>query len=554
VTSGSDWLTVTLPTSYSSMVVVASANYDNSSAPAAVRIRNAAGNSFDVRVENVNTGAALSGIPVHYVVVEEGVYTEADDGVKMEAVKFTSTVTDDNNSWVGESRSYANSYTNPVVIGQVMSANDADFSIFWARGASRTAPPDSSTLYVGKHVAEDPDNTRADETIGYIVIEAGNGAIGDTGYAAGLGADTIKGVGDGPPYTYAISGMETADVAVVSQAAMDGNNGGWAVLYGPDPVSSGALKLAIDEDQLADSERNHTTEQVAYLVFGDLIPSSPDPYLEKGVVTDVSNTAWTTVPLAHTYNSMVVVAAVNYDNSQPPMVVRIQNADGNSFDVRVQRVDGSTDALTNVSVHFLAVEEGVYNTADHGVKMEAVKYISTVTDSDGSWAGEDRGYSNSYTNPVVLGQVMTSNDADWSVFWARGSSSTNPPDSSTLRTGKHVAEDPDTTRADETIGYIVIEAGSGSISGIAYTAALGADSVKGITNGPPFSYTLSDLNSASAAIISSAGMDGGNGGWPVLYGATPVTSSTLNLAIDEDQLNDSERSHITEQVAYIVFE
>jgi hypothetical protein len=186
--------------------------------------------------------------------------------------------------------------------------------------------------------------------------------------------------------------------------------------------------------------------------------------------------------------------------------------------------------------------------------MEAVKYTSTVTDSDSSWVGEPRGYSNSYTNPVVLGQVMTNNDPDWSVFWARGSSATNPPDSSTLRTGKHVAEDPDTTRADETIGYIVIEAGSGSISGVSYTAALGADSVKGITNGPPFSYSLSGLSSASAAIISSAAMDGGNGGWPVLYGATPVTAGTLNLAIDEDQLYDSERGHITEQVAYIVFE
>jgi hypothetical protein len=547
------WTTVTLPDSYSSMVVIASPNYDSSSAPAAVRIKNAAGNSFDVMVQNVNTGAAISGVPVHYLVVEEGVYNENDDGVKMEAVKFTSTVTDDNNSWVGEERSYANSYTNPVVIGQVMTANDPDFSTFWARGASRTAPPDSSTLYVGKQVAEDTDNTRADEVIGYLVIEAGNGTIGEQGYAAGLGTDSVRGVGDTPPYSYGISGLQNASTAIVSQAAMDGNNGGWAVLYGSDPVSAGTLQLAIDEDQIGDSERNHTTEQVAYIVFGDLITSS-DPYLQEGVVSGVTNTAWTQVTLDHTYNAMVVVASPNYDNSQPPMVVRIQNADGNSFDVRVQRVDGSTDALTNVSVHFLVVEEGVYNTADHGVKMEAVKYTSTVTDSDSSWVGEPRGYSNSYTNPVVLGQVMTNNDADWSVFWARGSSATNPPDSSTLRTGKHVAEDPDTTRADETIGYIVIEAGSGSISGIAYTAALGADSVKGITNGPPFSYSLSGLSSASAAIISSAAMDGGNGGWPVLYGATPVTADTLNLAIDEDQINDSERSHITEQVAYIVFE
>jgi hypothetical protein len=48
-------------------------------------------------------------------------------------------------------------------------------------------------------------------------------------------------------------------------------------------------------------------------------------------------------------------------------------------------------------------------------------------------------------------------------------------------------------------------------------------------------------------------MDGGNGGWPILYGSTPVTSSNLMLAFDEDQERDSERSHTTEQVAYIIF-
>ena len=40
----------------------------------------------------------------------------------------------------------------------------------------------------------------------------------------------------------------------------------------------------------------------------------------------------------------------------------------------------------------------------------------------------------------------------------------------------------------------------------------------------------------------------------ILYGASPVSASTLSLAYDEDQAKDSERRHTTEQVAYIVFE
>jgi len=40
----------------------------------------------------------------------------------------------------------------------------------------------------------------------------------------------------------------------------------------------------------------------------------------------------------------------------------------------------------------------------------------------------------------------------------------------------------------------------------------------------------------------------------VLYGSEPATTTTIHLAIDEDQTWDTERQHITEQVACIVFD
>ena len=263
---GSTWQTVNLAHSYTSMVVVASPNYSSSTAPAVVRIQNAAGSSFEVRVDPAGN-TAVSNVTVHYMVVEEGVYTQAQDGVTMEAIKYTSTVTDENNSWIGEPRSYSNSYTNPVVVGQVMSYNDSNFSVFWNRGSSRNIPPSSTTLYVGKEVGEDLNVARANETIGYIVIEAGSGLIDGISYSAALGADSIRGVGNSPAYNYNISGLSSASVAIVTQAAMDGANGGWAILYGANPLSATTLSLAIEEDQISDSERKHTTEQIGYIVF-----------------------------------------------------------------------------------------------------------------------------------------------------------------------------------------------------------------------------------------------------------------------------------------------
>jgi hypothetical protein len=64
---------------------------------------------------------------------------------------------------------------------------------------------------------------------------------------------------------------------------------------------------------------------------------------------------------------------------------------------------------------------------------------------------------------------------------------------------------------------------------------------------------LSELSSATIGILTLAGMDGGNGGWAILYDANPVSGSSVSIAIDEDVAGDTERSHITEQVAYVVF-
>ena len=260
------------------------------------RVQNASGNSFDVKLDRADgqTGA-VTGIDVHYMVVEEGVYTLAEHGVKMEAVKFTSTRTDNNKSWVGESRSYQQSYTSPVVVGQVMSYNDPDWSVFWTRGSDKKAPPSSSTLYVGKHVGEDADKTRSNETIGYVVVESGMGMIGDIGFEAGLGTDSIKGVDDAPSYDYTLSGtLPSFSAAVASQAAMDGGNGGWAVLYGTDPASINDIHLAIDEDRMKDSERKHTTEQVAYIVFDPPAEaaSATSPTSLSPAAADLALLAW----------------------------------------------------------------------------------------------------------------------------------------------------------------------------------------------------------------------------------------------------------------------
>lgn len=109
------------------------------------------------------------------------------------------------------------------------------------------------------------------------------------------------------------------------------------------------------------------------------------------------------------------------------------------------------------------------------------------------------------------------------------------------------------TRLSETIGYIVAETATVTLNDIKVKLALGADSVRGTANNPPFNYALGDHY--DIGVVSQNGEDGGNGGWAVLYGSTPLTGNNIGLAIEEETFaGDTTRAHTHEQVSYWVFQ
>ena len=273
------------------------------------------------------------------------------------------------------------------------------------------------------------------------------------------------------------------------------------------------------------------------------------PKIWAGVVDNVG-TEWQTITLPLSYATMVVAATPVYTDSQKPAVVRIRNAGGNSFDVRVQNPSG--DDVSGYSVHYITVEAGVYSFLQDGIHLEAFIVDSDQADHAGDWSGQPVNYANDYAEPVVLGQVMSFNDSRWSVFWSRGLFPTSPP-GVFINIGNHVGEDDIIERSEEKVGYIILETSAGAVDGYFYEAFLGDDIVGGIENDAPFVYSHV-IEEPSVAILSSAGMDGVNGGWPVLWGDGELEMDQLRLAIDEDQIGDSERQHTTEQVAVLLLQ
>jgi len=255
-------------------VIVCSMYYTKSQNPLATRMRNVidGGNKFDIQI--VGTLTVNSTVDIHCVAIESGTYTSAKNGITIEAKRVLSTITNSKYQWEsGTSITFANTYTYPVVLGQVMTANDPAWSVFYARGSANSTaliPTDATNCVIGKQVGEDPNTVRANEQLGYIVIEAGTGNWGERKYEAIKGGADIYGFDNSPPYEYTLSGKVTANFGINSVNSVIGSDGGWSVFYGNQisAYQDNKIALAIDEDNIADAERYHGNgESVGVLLF-----------------------------------------------------------------------------------------------------------------------------------------------------------------------------------------------------------------------------------------------------------------------------------------------
>jgi len=272
---GYSWQTVNLSNSYSDAIIVCTNVLpDSEDNESVVRIDDISSNSFKVKIQQPQNSDPGYTTDAYCIISDEGNYTIP---FKYEAHKVVSDNTNGAtwpNDWSSSraeevTSDIVQSYTRPVVLGQVMSYNDSNFSVFWSFNCNnrKRRPYESvNKICVGKHVGQIREMMgHSSETLGYIVAEAGIYELKDFSMAVNYGNDSVKGVGDAPPYTYTLDKSYTD--GVITKEAEDGGQGGWAVLYGSTPFGT-SLDMAIDEETVAgDDTRRHTTEQVAYWVF-----------------------------------------------------------------------------------------------------------------------------------------------------------------------------------------------------------------------------------------------------------------------------------------------
>ena len=273
--------------------------------------------------------------------------------------------------------------------------------------------------------------------------------------------------------------------------------------------------------------------------------------MESLVVTGLGDT-WVTVPLTATFISAVPVCSQQMDlqTGMNNAVVRIRNIGPASFDIKLQSAAGQTQVMQARPVHCIVVEQGQWTLPD-GRKIEAQKFLSTVTANKKGWNVQSATYQHSYSvPPVVLGSVISFNDPKWSVFMAHGSTKTNRPTETVLKVAKLTGEDY-SARVDETLGIVVIESGYWTALGTALEAGRSGLVATGYmdTGVKTNNFSQVFVSAPQVLVVSQVGQVGADGSWAVLRDV-PLTN-LFRLAVDEDTFSDSERNHSSEAIDYM---
>ena len=259
--------------------------------------------------------------------------------------------------------------------------------------------------------------------------------------------------------------------------------------------------------------------------------------------------SFSTVALANTYDDPVVVTLLLESANTEPVTVRLDNVGASSFDLALQSPSGAS--LSTDTVYYMVVEEGDWTMPD-GTLIEAGTIDDGTVAYKNNWSGTTVSFASSFSAaPVVFHNVMTYNDSDWidSVIFSPGSR-TSPPTTSGFDVSLNGAEAV-TSHSTETIGWIAIEQGTGSIDGVDFEVDQTTDSVLGHDNGcNTFSFS-SAFAAAPLVLIDGQEQDGNDGSWGV---GCSLSASQVGMHAEEDQETDSERAHTTEVFGWAAFE
>jgi len=263
--------------------------------------------------------------------------------------------------------------------------------------------------------------------------------------------------------------------------------------------------------------------------------SGPElPCLEIGEVSVDHN--WKLVEFSESFHDPVVVARSLSCNEGDPAVVRIRNADASGFEIRVQEWDYLDGIHAEETLCYIVMERGTYILPD-GTMVEAERF-----ETDRTASFEEVAFSRTFqAAPVVITAISSYNEADAVTTRVRNISING------FELRMQEQELNSQTHDTETISYIAWEPSSGTMDDLTYEVKKTDDVVTDGLHTIVYNETFMNIPVFLADMQTTDGEDTASVRWQDkdFYG--------LDVKIVEEQSGDSETSHTTEVVGYMLF-
>lgn len=257
--------------------------------------------------------------------------------------------------------------------------------------------------------------------------------------------------------------------------------------------------------------------------------------VDDGVVADVT--------LRNSYSDPVVVAFINTRNGNHSVHVRVSDVAGDGFRIFMEEPSGGSHTAETVS--YIVMERGSHALADGRLVEAGSVDTDTVHVGGDDYAGDAVVFAaafggapavvhglNSYANGDFMASMVTAVESDG------------------LQIGQEAAETGATAQV-ETVVYIAIEIGEGTLDGATYVAGSRYDGSNNGVDQTAHHIELSGFGDEPDLVVSVIAENGVDGSWA--RGAGTFDSRNQTVYSEEDQIGDSERKHNDEAFAYVAF-
>ena len=244
-----------------------------------------------------------------------------------------------------------------------------------------------------------------------------------------------------------------------------------------------------------------------------------------------------TIKFDRTYTNPVVFALPVSYNGGDPAIARITNIQNNSFSVYLQEPDYKDGRHTKESLSYIVLEAGSWQLAD-GTILE-VGTIDTNSTTTSAWSNIDFN-SEFETTPAIFSQVQTNNGKSFvrtrQKFSSRDGFELAMEEEEALKFSGH---------ATETVGWLAIDSGSGSWSGLDYQAGSTGRNINHTWDKVDFGQTFDRSPNLFASLASFHGGDSAG----LRYRS--LGASGVQLKVEEDRSLDSEIGHTLETANFL---